>query len=329
MSNYKLKLSKSVGKDVIAKIVDGNQKGKFITITKESSDNDGLYLDLVDEFVEWYMEHKNSLGVPLAKSEIKNLSYYIAQDETPDEDKLKRIYDQFKTYLKNNNKVHIKGNLIQPLPNVEPNQVDNLYIVGRSGSGKSTFIGQYVKAFLMLFGKDSPIYLFSSKPVETEPNFLDFLDNIHQIYLTADELDSYVNDESGISPYEHFVSKHGKSLCIFDDIEDLSPKIERMIKAIQSNILKTGRSSGIYTLNSRHVLNSGSKSKDIWIEANKIVIFPSGVPKCHIEYGMNKYLGFNKESLNELLNTKSRWIMISTRVPLYVIDEYRSYFPTL
>lgn len=329
MSSYKLKLSKNVGKDVIAKIVDGDQKGKYISLTKEKSDSDGLYMDSVDEFLEWIVEHKKSLGIPLSKSELKDLTYYIAQDEVPEEEKLKKIYEEFNKFIKKNNKIHLRNNLIQPLPCIEDNQVDNLFICGKSGSGKSTFIGEYIKGFLLLFGKNSPIYLFSSKPMETEPNFMPYADNIQQIFLTIDELESYCDDESGISPYEHFVNKGGCSLVIFDDVENLSPRVEKMIKAIQSNILKTGRSSKIYTISSRHILNSGSKTKDIWVESTKLVLFPIGIPRCHIEYGMSHYLGFNKEQISNLLSTKSRWVLINNKVPTYVVDQSRAYIVDL
>jgi hypothetical protein len=329
MSSYKLKLSKNVGKDVIAKIVEGENKGKYISLSKEKSDTDGLYMDSVDEFLQFIVDYKKSSGIPLSKSEIKELSYYIAQNEIPEEDKLRKIYEEFNKFIKKNNKIHLRNNLIQPLPCIEEKQVDNLFLCGKSGSGKSTFIGEYIKAFLLLFGKDTPIYLFSSKPMETEPNFMPYADNIHQIFLTIDELSDYCNDDEGISPYEHFVNKDGASLVIFDDVEDLSPKIERMVKAIQSNILKTGRSSKIYTISSRHVLNSGSKTKDIWVESTKLVLFPIGIPRCHIEYGLNKYLGFNKEQISNLLSTKSRWVLINNKVPTYVVDESRCYIVDL
>jgi hypothetical protein len=329
MSSYKLKLSKSVGKDVIAKIVEGENKGKYISLSKEKSDTDGLYMDSVDEFLQFIVDYKKSSGIPLTKSEIKELSYYIAQNEIPEEDKLRKIYEEFNKFIKKNNKIHLRNNLIMPLPCVEDHQVDNLFLCGKSGSGKSTFIGEYIKAFLLLFGKDTPIYLFSSKPMESEPNFLPYADNIHQIFLTIDELSDYCNDDEGISPYEHFINKGGASLVIFDDVEDLSPKIERMVKAIQSNILKTGRSSKIYTISSRHVLNSGSKTKDIWVESTKIVLFPIGIPRCHVEYGLNKYLGFNKEQISNLLSTKSRWVLINNKVPTYIIDESRCYIVDL
>ena len=329
MSSYKLKLSKSVGKDVIAKIVEGENKGKYISLTKEKSDTDGLYMDSVDEFLHFIVDYKKSSGIPLSKSEIKELSYYIAQNEIPEEDKLRKIYEEFNKYIKKNNKIHLRNNLIMPLPCIEDHQVDNLFLCGKSGSGKSTFIGEYIKAFLLLFGKDTPIYLFSSKPMETEPNFIPYANNIHQIFLTIDELSSYCNDDEGISPYEHFVNKGGASLVIFDDVEDLSLKIERMVKSIQSNILKTGRSSKIYTISSRHVLNSGSKTKDIWVESTKIVLFPIGIPRCHLEYSLVRYLGFNKEQISNLLSTKSRWILLNNKVPTYVIDENRCYIVDL
>jgi len=329
--SYKIKLSKTptnVNNDnqVIGKIMSGEHQGKFINIVKDHIDEDGLNISLVDEWLDFIDYNHN---IPISNKEIKDISYYLAKDEKPSDSnkRLKEIYDMFIEYNKKENKINIKGNEIELIPSMEPNQVSNLYIVGRSGSGKSTFIGKYIEKFLNLFGKNSPIFLFSSKPIDSEPAYQPFIDNIQQIFLTKDILEEYVNDDSGISPYEHFINSNGKSICIFDDTENLSPKIESLIKSLQSNILKTGRSSGIYTVNCRHILNSGSKTKDIWVESDKIVLFPMGIPRIHIEYGLTKYLGFSKKQIEELLNTKSRWVCINNRIPTYIIDSHRAYLP--
>ena len=73
------------------------------------------------------------------------------------------------------------------------------------------------------------------------------------------------------------------------------------------------------------MLNSGSKTKDIWVESTKIVLFPIGIPKMHLHYGLSNYLGFNKEQIDQLLSTKSRWTLINNKIPSYVIDESRAY----
>jgi len=328
---YKIKLSKQPITDnkedvVVGKIKKGDHEGKFINIVKDYIDEDGLNISLTNDWLDWIDEHYE---IPINKKEIKEISYAIAKDEVPTNRKLKEIYDMFRESSNKENKVSIKSSEIEIIPCLEHNQVSNLYVVGRSGSGKSTFIGQYVEKFLNLFGTDSPVYLFSSKPIEQEPAYQSFIDNIRQIFLTKEELDQYINSEDGISPYEHFINRKGKSIVIFDDMEDLSKKVCDLAKSIQSNILKTGRSSGIFTVNCRHVMNSAAKTKDIWVEADKIIFFPLGVPKIHIEYGVGKYLGFSKKDIEELLNTRSRWICISNRLPMYVIDQHRCYIPKI
>jgi hypothetical protein len=329
--SYKIKLSKQPITDnkedtVVGKIKQGEHEGKFINIVKDYIDEDGLNISLTNDWLDWIDEHYE---IPINKKEIKEISYAIAKDEVPTNRKLKEIYDMFKESSNKENKVSIKGNEIEIIPCLEPQQVDNLYVCGRSGSGKSTFIGRYVEKFLNLFGKDSPVYLFSSKPVNDEPAYQSFIDNIQQIFLSKDELEQYVNSDDGTSPYEHFVNRKGKSIVIFDDTENLEKKVENLVKVIQGNILKTGRSSGIFTVNCRHILNSGQKTKDLFVECNKLILFPMGIPRIHTDYMLSKYFGFTKAAINELLNTKSRWIAISSRVPLYVLDEYRCYLPSL
>ena len=329
--SYKIKLTKSPSSNehdgiVVGKVKYGEHEGKFINIVKDYIDESGLNITKTNEWLDWIDENYK---IPITKKEIKEISYYIAKDESPTNRKLKEIYDLFKQNTDKDNKLAIKGNEIELLPTLENHQVDNLYVVGRSGSGKSTFIGKYVEKFLNLFGSDCPVYLFSSKPVDSEQAYQSFLDNIHQIFLSKEELEQYINNEDGVSPYEHFINPKGKSIVIFDDMEDLSKKVCELAKSIQSNILKTGRSSGIYTINCRHILNSGQKTKDLFVECNKLILFPLGIPRLHLDYMLTKYLGFGKASIAELLNTKSRWICLSTRVPMFILDEYRCYLPQI
>jgi polynucleotide 5'-kinase involved in rRNA processing len=99
--------------------------------------------------------------------------------------KIIRIDDKDKVKDKFNNLVLPDNYEFMPIPNIDAERT-TLLVVGMAGSGKSYFVGQWLKQYRKMF--DYPIYIFSEK---VEDKQLDEIKNTQRIKLSLElaELD--------------------------------------------------------------------------------------------------------------------------------------------
>ena len=190
-------------------------------------------------------------------------------------------------------------------------QVDRIYITGETGCGKSTFIQQYIVKFMKKY-PDAPILLFSSK---NEDKALDSITKISRVEI---DHDIYIN------PFTlQEISSHGKpTLCIFDDIEDFkNKKINKEVERLRDEIMRNGRSYGIYSIFVHHNPCDYKATRNMIFEANKVVIFPKRSGQGTYNYLMEKKLLLNKETIEMLNNLKSKYVCINKQIPKSIVSD--------
>jgi len=188
-----------------------------------------------------------------------------------------------------------------------------LYITGPAGVGKSWFISNWLVQFKNMFKKNK-IYLISRK--KEDP----VLDNL--IYKRLDPEDFL---EANFVA-EDFKNEKGYVNClIFDDTDSLSSDKKNNIKgavyALMDDIIEIGRSLGIYCIVSSHIPANAKESKRILNGATDFVIFPRAFNR-NLNYMLSEHLGLNKDNIEIIKNTKSRWACISRQThPNTLITE--------
>lgn len=145
----------------------------------------------------------------------------------------------------------------------ERKQVDTIFVTGPKGVGKSTWIARYITIFKAMY-PDSPVYLFSSKD---EDEVVDCLP-IQRIPMTEEQLETpYTLEE---------MTKYGEpTLVVFDDIESYGTKIKKEVGRLRDEVLKNGRSRGIYCIVVNHDPCDYQWTKGINGETDYYVIFPN------------------------------------------------------
>jgi len=203
------------------------------------------------------------------------------------------------------------GKLV-PVPNIDTRQI--LYISGPSGSGKSTLASKWLEMYRKLF-PEKEILLFSRKPKDP------VLDRLR--------LSRFIIDESIVeNPIDFTKDLRGYGCVVFDDCNTFqNDKVKKAVSKLMHDILEVGRSFGVYCVITSHLLNPNEKkdARTIWNEAQEIAIFPKSGNRHAMEYALKNYCGFDKKTINGILNLPSRWVIIGKSFPQYVLYENGCY----
>ena len=189
-------------------------------------------------------------------------------------------------------------------------QLDRIYICGTSGCGKSRWIRAYIQRFKIRYPK-SKVLLFSSK---LEDEMLDDLP-IERVKI---------DDEIHINPFtlEEIVAKSRPILAVFDDIEDFkTKKINAEVARLRDEIMRNGRSYGIYSVFVHHDPCSYRDTKHMLFECTKIVMFPKQCGRGTFNYLMESKLRLSKKIINMLNTLNSNYVCVNKGVPPYIISD--------
>ncbi len=186
-----------------------------------------------------------------------------------------------------------------------------LYICAPSGGGKSFQTAQCIKQWKKLHPK-GPVYIFSAKP--KDPAF-DSIPKIQRInYRNPDFMADHIDANNFQDP--------NHSLVVFDDIFCESDKrVQAKILSVMNSILELGRSMHISCIVTSHAAKSKDKSKSILNECQGIVVFPGHTLEKHIFDVLNDYWGLNKDNIERVLSSKSRWVCIYKGKPKIMITS--------
>ena len=190
-------------------------------------------------------------------------------------------------------------------------QVENIYCCGIAGSGKSTLCRQYIEQYLYTFPKNN-VYLFSCKTKDKA-----FDDLVNENIIARIPLDETF-EEFDLN-YKDF----DNSLCIFDDCENLkliNKKTHKKLYDLKNTINTLGRDIGTYTFEINHITRNSALTKTILSEATAHIFFFNSQPR-DVNILLKDYLGFDKDTINQIRAIKSRWYYINAHEPRYLITE--------
>ena len=187
---------------------------------------------------------------------------------------------------------------------------DIIYITGRSGSGKSYFIKDYVNNYYKMVNKKRPIYLFSAL---SEDETIDQIKNLHRVKLDEE----FLNDD------EITINDFAKSCVIFDDTDVIKSKpILEKVNQLMNQMLETGRHHQITCLITKHTPTNGRDTKLILAESHQFILFPNGLGNKSLKYLLDNYLGLDRTQVKKIKKLKTRWVCINRATfPLSIVSE--------
>lgn len=183
-------------------------------------------------------------------------------------------------------------------------------IYGKRGSGKTTYCRFLIDSYHEQYPKNAVI-LISSHKKEDEVAFKG-LKYIKQLVITPEVLD-------GLNVCEEFRN----CLLVIDDPHAMPTKKEcDFVGKIIHDVLYNSRKYNVKCVITNHKVLDGSRNKSTNYEADSFTFFvASRTAWREIEVFCTKYLGLDKEAIEKIKHTKSRWVTISNVVPTYIMTE--------
>ncbi len=215
------------------------------------------------------------------------------------------------------------GLTFQILPEKRENQRDVIFIVGASGSGKSTFAGNYMRVFQECFKTPASNILVVSADDFADPAFK----GVDYTHIKADmnlvdnpiELDELTREDKNgvIKP----------SLVVFDDFEGISnKKVRDAVDVMQQKILEIGRKRKIYCIFISHRAANGRSTRYILNELTAFVMYPKFTSGQNLSYCLKQHLNVPEGLRSCFKNDPSwgRWIYIKNSAPQFIVSPYRA-----
>lgn len=192
------------------------------------------------------------------------------------------------------------------LDNLEPfPSGDNVcYVVGRRGSGKSTFCSIYIKNYVA--STDKKVFFISR--FEEDPS----------IVLPERSMRIPLNQLEEVDIYDF-----ENSLVVFDDIAN-STLTRGQVKQLHNFILdliENSRHINTSVLITSHLCTNYGKTREILNESNTLVVFPQYSNRYFIEKCLKTYYGLTKEQINNVMDSRSRWVIVNTIHPKFIMDS--------
>ena len=211
-------------------------------------------------------------------------------------------------YIKDFTSFHIndEGKFLQSPSKEREREV--YYIVGASGSGKSTYATALIKEIKKI-RKDYPLYVFST---------------LNDDFETLNPLRVKLTDDLISNPIEPEELKN--SICVFDDLDIISnKKLRESILGTVGKCLEIGRHFNIYCIFTSHLATKGHETKRILNEAHSITIFPHSGSGRGMSYLLENYCGLSKQDIKKIKSLKSRWATVYKHYPQMILSEKDAY----
>lgn len=226
-------------------------------------------------------------------------------------------YEKAKADLKERQgKILHSPSLLFMYPQDIPNQRQFIICTGMAGSGKSWWIGSYIRLYLQLF-PNHKIYIFSKKDFD-EAYDVQFRSEFKDKTIVRIPLDeAFLDSDLEASDFK-------KSLCIFDDIENIRDKLVRKkVYELKDDLSCTGRVNNTYLLLANHLAMNYRETRVDLGEADGVVVFQSG-NKLHVNNLLKTHVGLDSRQIEQVFDTlkESRWVFVKKTHPMYFVSEH-------
>lgn len=205
-----------------------------------------------------------------------------------------------------------RDEVIYPLPCLIRGQRTTGFVIGKNGSGKSTYMSKFVKAFKILDNllRCNRNYFLISKKKE-DP----VLDKLGMVRLNPFDK----NFEKNIKNPSQFKQQ----VVLFDDIENFEKDLLDKIHKFRDELLELNRSDKIHVMASSHRMYGYNSTKILLTESNMVTFFPNNTMH-HMKKYLKENLGLENKTAKKItsLRKKSCWITIYTGRPMYCLHEH-------
>lgn len=198
---------------------------------------------------------------------------------------------------------------LQPIPYRMKGQRSAVYVVGASGSGKSTFIANCIKT-----QPKKDVYLFTTA-TDMDPA-LEKIKRLKKVnYMKAKENIKYVT-----------VDDLKDSICIFDDHDNSTDReINRILQTLVNSILENGRKLKIDMYVVSHNPRDFLRTRTLILECDSFVVFPQTNRVATVRF-LKEYFDDDKNFLQKMkfLNDGGRFTfaMFHKNVPRYMVTKH-------
>lgn len=112
------------------------------------------------------------------------------------------------------------------------------------------------------------------------------------------------------------------SMIIFDDVEKIpyDDIVDNVLK-FRDMLFRAGRHDKIAVISCNQNLLEGYKSKNINSNVQTLVIYPKGGTKFQSSSFLKDYLKLNNKLISKIMDCPSRWIILNTTNPMYVLYQ--------
>lgn len=202
-------------------------------------------------------------------------------------------------------------------------QNSRIAIFGKSGSGKSHFVGRLLDMMKSKHhgNQDREICIISGVD---EDEALDKPRGKKGEKTPPERIDMYDPQFVDMEP-EDF----RECIVVFDDVENLTNKsINKIVLNLRNAMLEKGRHHNIDILSISHNAIGGNLTRFVHSEATGFVVFPRYSQVHQLSTYLAKYAGLSKQAIQKILDigeNKSRWIYVSNLAPMFVIYEHGIY----
>jgi len=236
---------------------------------------------------------------------------------------LKELNNKY-IYLNDDNdgvdSIEVENVEIFPLLKYRKGEIQNhrLAVLGKSGSGKSYFIGQLLDILKSKKHGDQNRRIIILSGV-TEDEALDRPRGLKDEEEGPIRID--LNDpELGALKIEDFED----SITIFDDTEFIANKtVNKFVNNLRNEMLEKARHHKIDIISVSHNALGGSLTRLVHSESTGAIFFPNHTQFHQLNSYLSKYIGLSKESIQKIiaLGKRSRWIYVSNLAPCYVVYQ--------